>query len=63
MKNEENSEFAFVFVRVEEAVADFGEKKRWAQPETEGFSETLKGFQNYLILENFGPAPHSRGPN
>ena len=38
MKNEENSEFAFVFVRVQEGVADLGEKG-------DGLNQKLKDFQ------------------
>ena len=38
MKNEENSEFAFVFVRVQEGVADLGEKR-------DGLNQNLKDFR------------------
>ena len=38
MKKEENSEFAFVFVRVREGVADLGEKR-------DGLNQKLKDFR------------------
>ena len=60
--SEKSTNFAFVFVRVQERVGDLV-RKRWNRPETEGFSEISKDFKKKCLkFENFGAAQIHEDP-